>query len=167
MIENVADPFSATATLTVSDDYDTPWKDAITRYFPEFMAFYFLVRVATLDGAEQWVYIHVEVQGGQDSDFGERLFTYNYRLYDKYRRPIASLAVLADDREHWKPERYGFVPGVRSRIVAFSQSAARHREPEGRGDPVRRAVIGSRVDGRQGREDGRTNWIATALRASQ
>ena len=23
------------------DDYDTPWKDAVTRYFPEFMAFYF------------------------------------------------------------------------------------------------------------------------------
>ncbi|WP_366145201.1 hypothetical protein [Accumulibacter sp.] len=22
-----------------SDDFDTPWKDAITRYFPEFMAF--------------------------------------------------------------------------------------------------------------------------------
>jgi hypothetical protein len=26
------------------------------------------------------------------------VFTYNYRLYDKYRRPIASLAVLADER---------------------------------------------------------------------
>jgi len=24
-----------------SDDYDTPWKDALTRYFPEFMTFYF------------------------------------------------------------------------------------------------------------------------------
>jgi hypothetical protein len=24
-----------------SDDYDSPWKDALTRYFPEFMAFYF------------------------------------------------------------------------------------------------------------------------------
>lgn len=36
------------------------------------------------------------------------LFTYNYRLYDKYRRPIASLAVLADDRPHWKPQSYGY-----------------------------------------------------------
>lgn len=143
MTENV-DPFAGAATLPVADDYDTPWKEAVTRYFPEFMAFYFpdahrqidwqrgyefldqelaqvvkdaelgkrlidkLVRVATLDGAEQWVYLHIEVQGGQDSDFGERLFTYNYRLYDKYRRPIASLAVLADNREHWKPVRYGF-----------------------------------------------------------
>jgi hypothetical protein len=32
----------------------------------------------------------------------------NYRLYDKYRRPIASLALLADERESWKPARYGY-----------------------------------------------------------
>jgi hypothetical protein len=25
----------------VNDDYGTPWKDALTRYFPEFMSFYF------------------------------------------------------------------------------------------------------------------------------
>ena len=127
-----------------SDDYDTPWKDALTRYFPEFMAFYFpqahgeidwqqphlfldqelaqvvqdaqlgkrlvdcLVQIATRDGGEQWVYIHVEVQGQQDADFPERLFTYNYRLYDRYRRPVASLAVLADERENWKPDGFGY-----------------------------------------------------------
>ncbi len=127
-----------------SDAYDTPWKDAITRYFPEFMAFYFplahaeidwrqahvfldqelaqivqdaelgkrlvdrLVQVSTRDGGEQWVYIHVEVQGQHDANFPERLFTYNYRLYDRYRRPVATLAVLADDGENWKPTHFGY-----------------------------------------------------------
>jgi hypothetical protein len=127
-----------------SDDYDTPWKDALTRYFPEFMAFYFpraaaeidwrqahvfldqelaqvvqdaelgkrlldrLVQVGTYEGGEQWVYIHVEVQGQRDAHFAERLFTYNYRLYDRYRRPVASLAVLADDTESWKPDTFGY-----------------------------------------------------------
>jgi hypothetical protein len=67
-----------------------------------------LVQVATRDGGEQWVYIHVEVQGQQDADFPERLFTYNYRLYDRYRRPVASLAVLADERENWKPTHFGY-----------------------------------------------------------
>lgn len=67
-----------------------------------------LVRVATHDGGERWVYVHIEVQGGHDGDFAERLFTYNYRLYDKYRRPVASLAVLADDREYWKPQSFGY-----------------------------------------------------------
>ena len=28
-------------TETLSDDYDSPWKDAVEHYFPEFMAFYF------------------------------------------------------------------------------------------------------------------------------
>jgi len=38
----------------------------------------------------------IEVQGRRDSDFAKRMFTYNYRLFDRYARPIASLAVLAD-----------------------------------------------------------------------
>jgi hypothetical protein len=83
----------------MNDDYDSPWKDALTRYFPEFMAFYFpqayaqidwtvphafleqelaqvvrdgelgvrrvdkLVRVAKHGGRENWVFVHIDVQG--------------------------------------------------------------------------------------------------------
>jgi len=32
--------------------------------------------------------------------------TYYYRLYDRYRRPLASLVVLADDRANWRPDSY-------------------------------------------------------------
>ena len=32
-----------------SDDYDSPWKEAITRYFPEFMAFYFPLAHGEID----------------------------------------------------------------------------------------------------------------------
>jgi predicted transposase YdaD len=32
-----------------NDDYDSPWKDAITRYLPEFMAFYFPDAHAEID----------------------------------------------------------------------------------------------------------------------
>ncbi len=28
-------------TDNVFDDYDSPWKDAVEHYFPEFMGFYF------------------------------------------------------------------------------------------------------------------------------
>ncbi|QVL46972.1 MAG: DUF4351 domain-containing protein [Thiocapsa sp.] len=65
-----------------------------------------LVRVTLLDGTEQWVYLHLEVQGQHDSDFAQRMFIYNYRLYDRYSRPIASLAVLADLDAGWKPDRF-------------------------------------------------------------
>jgi hypothetical protein len=34
------------------------------------------------------------------TEFAERMFVYNYRLYDRYRRPIASMAVLADEHKH-------------------------------------------------------------------
>ena len=67
-----------------------------------------LVQVTLSNGEERWIYIHVEVQGQRDADFAQRMFTYNYRLYDRYACPIASLAVLADDDEGWKPDHFGF-----------------------------------------------------------
>lgn len=148
------------------DDYDTPWKNAPNRYFPEFIAFYFplvhagidwrqrhefldqelaqvtrdaqlgrrlvdkLVRVVGHAGAPQWVLVHVDVQGGRDSGFAERIFTYNYRLYDRYRRPVASLAVLADAGARWKPDWFGcqlFGCDVRIRFPVVKLNNCRDR----------------------------------------
>ena len=67
-----------------------------------------LVQITLKDGEQRWIYIHVEVQGRRDSDFARRMFTYNYRLFDRYARPIASLAVLADEDKAWRPDHYGF-----------------------------------------------------------
>ncbi|WP_233120959.1 hypothetical protein [Chlorobium sp. KB01] len=128
---------------TSSDQYDSPWKDAIERYFPEFMSFYFpdayheidwskehifldqelravvqdadlgkrfvdrLVRVSLLSGDASWIYIHVEVQGTKQAEFAERMVVYNYRLFDRYKRPVASLAVRVDELRQWKPTSYG------------------------------------------------------------
>ena len=122
------------------NDYDSPWKEAIEDFFPEFMAFYFpdatsqidweipvefldkefqqivreadqgrmyvdkLVSVKLLNGDDVWIYIHFEVQAQLDKDFAKRMFTYYYRIFDKYDRPIASMAVLADNDPLWKPE---------------------------------------------------------------
>jgi hypothetical protein len=67
-----------------------------------------LVRVVDTQGHEDWLLIHIEVQGLDQADFGERLFVYNYRLYDRYRRPVVSLAVLADDKPDWRPDSFGY-----------------------------------------------------------
>lgn len=67
-----------------------------------------LVQVTLKNGTQKWIYIHIEVQGERDTDFAQRMFTYNYRLYDRYHRPIASLAVLADQDAEWKPDHFGF-----------------------------------------------------------
>ena len=57
-----------------------------------------LVKVITLDGQEDIVYIHIEVQGQQDAQFNQRMYTYNYRIYDKFGQFPVSLAVLADEK---------------------------------------------------------------------
>jgi hypothetical protein len=94
-------------------------------------------RSATRDGGEQWVYIHVEVQGQRDANFPERLFTYNYRLYDRYRRPVASLAVLADEgrRLETHPLRLSTIR-LRSRHPLPDGQDSRLRRP-GRSPPGR------------------------------
>lgn len=52
-------------------------------------------------------YIHIEIQGRCDSGFEKRMFVYNYRVFDRYDRPVGSLALLADDDPHWRPAHYG------------------------------------------------------------
>jgi len=76
-----------------------------------------LVQVVLQSGATRLIYIHVEVQGQRDADFEPRMFTYNYRFYDRFGVPVASFAVLADDDEGWRPDHFGFeVLGCRQRL---------------------------------------------------
>ena len=94
----------------MSADYDSPWKEALDRWFQPFIAFFFplthadidwsrgyetldtelqqvvrdaelgrryadkLVKVWLRDGSEEWLLIHVEVQGRREEDFA-RAFT--------------------------------------------------------------------------------------------
>ena len=53
-----------------------------------------LAKVRLKDGTEKWLLIHVEVQGKHEEDFGNRMFRYFYRLYDKHDVNITALAVL-------------------------------------------------------------------------
>ncbi len=57
-----------------------------------------LVQVWRKDGEDAWVLAHVEVQGQERPDFAKRMFVYNYRIFDRYDRPVASLAVLSDEK---------------------------------------------------------------------
>ncbi|NKQ34056.1 MAG: hypothetical protein HF973_00400 [Chloroflexi bacterium] len=127
-------------------DYDTPWKEIIEQYLPEFFAFFFpqvyaeiewergyafldkelrqivreaesgpsrrvdkLVRVFRRgDGAEVWVLIHIEIQGQPEKIFDERMYIYNYRTFDRYKRRVASLAVLTDNNPDWRPASFTY-----------------------------------------------------------
>ncbi|MEH2231969.1 MAG: transposase [Nostoc sp.] len=70
-----------------------------------------VAKVWLLDGEEAWVLVHVEVQGQYDSQFAERMYTYNYRLFDRHKKRVISLAVLADEQANWRPSRYSYQLG--------------------------------------------------------
>jgi hypothetical protein len=65
-----------------------------------------LARVYLRQGGEQLLLIHIEVQGEKESEFPERLFIYYYRFFDRYKKPIITLAVLTDDQLSWRPNTY-------------------------------------------------------------
>jgi hypothetical protein len=121
------------------DDFDSPWKEALERSLPDFLALFFpaahagidwtrgyrfrdkelqkvvrdaefgrryadkLAEVCTLDGAKAWVLVHIEIQGQPDPAFAERMYVYHYRLFDRYRRDVVSLAVLTDTQGRFRP----------------------------------------------------------------
>jgi len=124
------------------DDYDSPWKEILEKYFPEFIEFFFpkaykdidwskgyeflnkelqqitkdalkgrryvdtLVKVWLKTGDETWALIHTDVQDQKEDNFSARMYTYNYRLFDRYGRHAASFAVLGDTNERWRPSSY-------------------------------------------------------------
>ncbi len=65
-----------------------------------------LVQVWRRNGDEAWVLIHIEVQHQEEADFARRMFGYYYRLLDRYNRPVASVAILGDERAGWRPATF-------------------------------------------------------------
>ena len=65
-----------------------------------------LVKVYLLNGEENWILVHVEVQSQEEAEFALRMYTYNYRIYDKYQKFVVSLAILGDENPNWRPSQY-------------------------------------------------------------
>ncbi|MCU0376167.1 MAG: hypothetical protein MUF24_12745 [Chitinophagaceae bacterium] len=67
-----------------------------------------LLKVYTLDGNEEWILIHIEVQGYADSGFSQRMLTYFYRLLDRYKKPVTALAIFTDSKPDYQPDSYNY-----------------------------------------------------------
>jgi hypothetical protein len=67
-----------------------------------------LVKVWHKRGQEVWLLLHLEVQASPDKQFSERLFIYNFRIFDQFHHPAISLAILCDGNPRWRPDRYEF-----------------------------------------------------------
>ncbi len=116
-----------------STSFDSPWKEVVETYLPEFIAFFFpdvydqidweqgfefldkelrqvvrdaelgkrfvdkLVKIYRTGGEETWILLHLEIQSQYEAGFAERIYVYKYRIYDRYRRKVASFVVLGDE----------------------------------------------------------------------
>jgi hypothetical protein len=66
-----------------------------------------------------WLLIHLEVQGQYEANFAQRMFVYNYRIFDRFRRPVISLAILGDERPSWRPQSYSYGQGGAKMTLEF------------------------------------------------
>ncbi len=138
------------------------------------------MRVWRQDGAEAWVLVHGEVQSQAEADFAERMYIYNYRLFDRYRRRVVSLAVLGDERAGWRPERFGYElwgceVGLRFPTVKLLDYRARWTELEASRNPFAVVVADTSIRGAPegvgdargcgGAQGGEVAVVAPAIRA--
>lgn len=65
-----------------------------------------LAKVYTCGGIEEWVLIHCEVQAKYSPDFPKRMFTYFYRILDKYNKRISAYAILTENNLKVRPDRF-------------------------------------------------------------
>ncbi len=67
-----------------------------------------LINVRLKNGEEQWVLVHIEIQGTSDEDFPKRMFQYFYRVLDRYDQQLYTIALYTDEREAFKPNCYDY-----------------------------------------------------------
>ncbi len=67
-----------------------------------------LVKVWRTQGEELWLLVHIEIQATKEENFAKRMFTYNFRIFDRFEQPATSLAILCDTNRQWRPNNYSY-----------------------------------------------------------
>jgi len=96
-----------------------------------------LFKVWLDDGREAWILIHIEIQNQRDPGFAERMFVYNYRIYDRHRQPVISLAVMGDEDPMWRPNQFGY--GMFGCTMAIQFPVVKLLDYTGQGDQLETA----------------------------
>ncbi|MEE9440065.1 MAG: hypothetical protein V3V14_13750 [Saprospiraceae bacterium] len=65
-----------------------------------------LLKVFFKDGTEKWFLIHIEVQGQPDKQFSRRMFTYYYRILDKYNIDTTAICIFTYKSMSGHPKTY-------------------------------------------------------------
>jgi predicted transposase/invertase (TIGR01784 family) len=67
-----------------------------------------LVKVFTQNGSDEWILVHVEVQGYTDPNFAFRMYTYFYRILDRYKKQVTAIAIFTDSNKQFRPATYHY-----------------------------------------------------------
>ena len=62
-----------------------------------------LYQVYRLDGREQWIILHFEIQTQPDPGLPRRMYVYSYRCYEKYGVEVFGYAILGDQSPGFRP----------------------------------------------------------------
>jgi predicted transposase/invertase (TIGR01784 family) len=65
-----------------------------------------LVKTYLIDGTEEWILVHLEIQGEGSNNFAFRMFQYWYRIYDRYENDIVALAVFTGGKNQKRPAHF-------------------------------------------------------------
>ena len=67
-----------------------------------------LFKARLLDGRDQWILCHLEIQTQFEADFSFRIDLYNAGLKWMFQQEVATLVILADLRPDWRPNAHRF-----------------------------------------------------------
>ena len=65
-----------------------------------------LVKAHLQNGEEEWILVHIEIQGEGSKDFPKRMHQYWYRIYDRYEVDIVALAVFTGNHNQKRSNRF-------------------------------------------------------------
>ena len=67
-----------------------------------------LVKTYLNSGAEKWILVHVEIEGASKEAFLARLFTYHYRLLDRFHVPVETIVLYTTDKRQKVKREYHY-----------------------------------------------------------
>ena len=124
-------------TTIASDDYDSPWKEALERYLPEFLALLFPHAHAGIDWSQGYAFLDKELQQVvRDAALGRRLadklfrfIDWMLRLPEELEEQLWSEIQTFETVEHMpyvtSVERIGIRKGIQEGIQQGIQQATR------------------------------------------
>lgn len=55
-----------------------------------------LLKIYTVEGGNNFILLHIEIQQVYSADVAERMFRYAYRIFDKFQKPLAAWLILTE-----------------------------------------------------------------------